>query len=384
MNKTRLAFCGVAVMSLLLMPSVMNSISANAQTAPGPTPSNLIPQIIPGTSTTILPTIPDLGTVLLGLPSVQLYSIKQTSSGLVAYDPLNNETQTQQQIQANPGYWTYGGSAAAENAPYAFFKDPQGLHIGVQATSDGNWAGYFAVTPNTPATLFHAIITTPDRTIPSQYYENGMYVQTMEPGPVNYVTCFSFTGSFGTEWAIETATGNVNQITNYTIPFVDTSANQPLKRDCTIVTNGNNSLKVYLDGNLVYHSDSLNLQMPMPFNAYLEPETSYGEAMLNGTFTDYYATTSENVKVTNNPIGASYVDIVVPNSSGSGTVVATAPVDSSGTATLNIGAFDMPLAAYIKIYGSGGVQLASTPSTINIFGGDQYSVSLLGLGIGGL
>src|SRR2546422_3733070 len=41
----------------------------------------------------------------------------------------------------------------------------------------------------------------------------------------------------------------------------DTSPNQPLTRDCTIITNGNNYLKVYLDNVLVYESNNLDLQM---------------------------------------------------------------------------------------------------------------------------
>src|SRR5713226_4912207 len=93
-------------------------------------------------------------------------SINKIQCGLYASDPLNNETRTQQQLQANPGYWTYGGDAPAENAPYAFYKDTQGLHIGVQAPSAGTYTGFYAVTPNTNAMLFHAVITSPLSTIP--------------------------------------------------------------------------------------------------------------------------------------------------------------------------------------------------------------------------
>ncbi|MDE1829103.1 MAG: hypothetical protein KGI25_02155 [Thaumarchaeota archaeon] len=381
MNKTRLVFCSVAVISLLLMPSAVNPIAAAVQTGPVPILPSLLPPLDPNTSP-LQPSIPDLGIVSLALPLPTLYSINQEKSGLVFSDPLNNEIETQQQLMADHGYWTYGGDAIAANAPYDFFKDMQGLHIGVQAITDGSWVGPYAVTQNETAKVFHAVITTPVRSIPDQYYENGLYVQTFEPGPINYVTCFSLTGSFGTEWAVVSVTGNVNEATNEQLLWVDTSLNQPLTRDCTIITNGNNYLKVYLDSVKVYESSSLNLQMSEPFQAYLEPQTSYAGALLNGVYANYYATSDESIKVTNNPVGASYVDIVVPNSSGSGTVVATAPVDSSGTATINVGQFDMPLAAYIKVYGAGGVELASTSSTVDIFGGNQYSASLLGTGIG--
>src|SRR5207237_1319854 len=82
-----------------------------------------------------------------------------------------------------------------------------------------------------------------------------------------------------------------------------------------------------------------------------------------------------NVKVTNNPTLAARVDLVEPISSSTGKVVASAPVDSSGTATLDIENYHMPLGAYIKVYDSIGNQLASTSNPVNIYGGDFYSVN---------
>jgi hypothetical protein len=62
-----------------------------------------------------------------------------------------------------------------------------------------------------------------------------------------------------------------------------------------------------------------------------------------------------------------------------GNVLATSPV-ASGTATLPIGQYHMPLVAYVKVYDSNNIQLASTSSPVNIFGGDTFKVnSILGL-----
>ncbi len=277
---------------------------------------------------------------------------------------------TQQQLQANPGYWSYYGSAPVENAPYTFSRDTQGLHIGVQAPANGTWAGFFAESPNTSAMLFHSIVSLPQSAIPYQWYDNGLYVQTSQPF-INYVTCAAVIGAWGTNWAVVSTTGDANQATQFNVLWTDNSANQPLTRDCTIVTNGNNLLKVYLDGTLVYSNSTLNLQMPGPFNAYLEPQSSYPGQMLTGSYQDYYATTSEKIHVTNNPILAATVKIVDP----SGLVLASAPVDSSGTATLGIGHYHMPVGAYIKIYDTLNDEIASTSSPVNIFGGDVYSVS---------
>src|SRR6185312_2258838 len=237
------------------------------------------------------------------------YRIIQPSStssihvGLVTKDPLNNETQTQQQLVSNQRYWIYGGDAPARNATYDFFKDLLGFHIGVQAPANGTWAGIYAASQAENAELFHSVITTPVATIPNEFYENGMYVQTSN-GLVNYVTCVAITSSSGTVWAVISTNGTVNQATQFHVLWADTSANQPLTRDCTIITNGNNYLKVYMDNTMVYTDSTLNLQMPKPFNVYLEPQSSYPGQLLNSTFLDYYVTTGENIKVTNLPAGA--------------------------------------------------------------------------------
>ncbi|CUR52276.1 exported protein of unknown function [Nitrosotalea devaniterrae] len=300
---------------------------------------------------------------------VQIHNLTITQSGLVVSDSLTNETMTKDQLLANQQFWHYGGSATVNNTPYDISRDPQGFHIGVQSYNDGNWTGFYGVTPSSNAVLFHAVVTTPVQSVPTtnDFYENGLYVQTGSQN-VNYVTCFADTGTAGTVWAIVSATGNVNGATNFNVLWVDQSANQPLTRDCTIITNGNNYLKVYLDGMMVYTSNTLNLQMPGPFIAFLEPQTSYPGQMLYGTYKDYYSTTDENVKVTNNPSNAVRVDIISP----SGTVIASGAVNS-GVATISIGQYHYPMAATIKVYDSGNNVIASTANVVNMFGGDVYS-----------
>lgn len=294
-------------------------------------------------------------------------SITQMQSGLVASDSLTNETQTQQQLQAESGYWAYAGDAPAEKAPYDFTRDTQGLHIGVQAPSSGTWAGFFAESPNTNAVLFHSVITTPVRTVPNQNYENGVYVQTSN-GLINYVTCVALTNTQATAWAIINTYGTTNQATKFDVLWMDNTPNQPLTRDCSIITNGSNYLKVYLDGNMVYSNSNLNLQMPAPFNTYLEPETSYSGQILSGTFQDYYVTSDEHIKIVNNPDNAARADIV----DASGNVLSTSQV-SSGNAILDVGKYHFPLNANINIYDSNNNLIVTGPA--NIYGGNVYSVS---------
>ncbi|MDE1862849.1 MAG: fibronectin type III domain-containing protein [Thaumarchaeota archaeon] len=294
------------------------------------------------------------------------YSINQTKSGLVASDSLKNETESQNQLLSNGGYWRYMGDAQQEGAPYSVSRDSQGLHMGVAAPSDGKWAGFFAVSPNHNAQVWNAVISTPVRTTPSNYYDNGIYVQTSD-GNINYVTCGSLTNSQATIWVVISTVGNTQQVTQFNKLWVDNSPNQPLTRDCTIITNGNNYLKVYLDGTLVYQNSSMSLQMPMPFNAYLEEETSYGGQMLTDTFQNYYVTTSEYVTLNDLPSGTRSVAI----DDSSGAVLATSP-DDSGTSTLDVGQYPYPISGTLKVYDSNS-QMATRSGTI--YGGDAYSVN---------
>lgn len=301
--------------------------------------------------------------------TVSTLHTNQIKFGLVAKDPLNNETKTQQQLVANSRYWIYGGDAPARNAPYDFFKNILGLNIGVQATSDGAWAGIYAASPRETATLFHSVVTTPVSTIPNQFYENAMYVQTSQ-AKINYVTCVAITSSAGTSWAVVYTGGNATQATQFHLLWADTSANQPLTRDCTIITNGNNYLKVYLDHNMVYTNSTLDLQMPGPFNVFLEPQSSYPGKLLNGTFLDYYVTAGEDVKVINLPASADTVYLV----DSAGNALATAKVGGN-TADLDVGAYHFPLAGTIKVYDSNNTLITSSPAIPDIYGGNEYSMN---------
>jgi len=300
-------------------------------------------------------------------------TISLAKSGLVVSDPLNNEIKTQQELQADPGYWYYNGDAPDLKANYTFFRDLQGLHVGAQAPANGTYAGFYAMSQNTNATLFHAVISTPIRTIPSNnnFFFNGIYVQTAQP-VVNYISCVSDTGKSGIVWSIGHTYGSPNDALVFDTLWTDPSPNQPLTRDCTIVTDGQHNLKAYLDGVLVYSSSTILLGMPAPFNAYLEPQNSYAGQLINGTYTDFYVTESDKLQITNISSNAATVNVT----DSQGNVLASSPV-SNGKSTIDIGKFHFPLVANIAIYDSSNTLVASTPSPANIFGGDVYAVNAL-------
>ncbi len=131
------------------------------------------------------------------------------------------------------------------------------------------------------------------------------------------------------------------------------------------MTNGNNFLQVFLDGVKVYENDKANLQMPEPFNAYLEPESSDGEEYLTGSFVNYYVTSDENIQVTNLPSNAATVDLA------NGSAILQSGTVSGGEAAIPVSQFNLPLSANIQVYDSGGNLIASSPETM--FGGDVYS-----------
>jgi hypothetical protein len=214
--------------------------------------------------------------------------------------------------------------------------------------------------------LFHATITSPMRTIPSEYFQNGIYVQTTQD-PINYIACVSVTNRAATLWVVGHTYSSPYQSLAFVPLYVDTSANQPLTRECTIITNGHNYLEVYLDNVLVYSSNTLALAMPAPFNFFLEPQTSYDGQMLYGTYRDYYATTSKNIIIENTPQNSTLAEVV----DISGNVLAKSPVVLD-SARIDVAKYHYPIDAYIKVYDSNMVQLASTPIAHTIYGGDLY------------
>ena len=103
-------------------------------------------------------------------------------------------------------------------------------------------------------------------------------MQTSAPN-INYVTCAAGVDKDGYWWSVVETYGNSQQATKFFTLWFQWMNNQPLTRDCTIITNGSNFLQVYLDGTLVFASKSMNLRMPEPFNPYLEVQSTSANNM---------------------------------------------------------------------------------------------------------
>lgn len=211
-------------------------------------------------------------------------SVTLVSSGSVMADPLTS---------GDTASWTFAGDAQHEHAPYSFSEDGDGLHISVEAASAGQWAGFFAKSPNTYAGVFGALISLQYPTVPSGNFNTGLYVQTSNS--VSYVACAVHATAAGYYWLVTYAQGSQSTAVKFRRLF--TQVGGPLVRECTIATDGQNLLTVYLDGQKVYSNESMDLRMPPPFNAFLEVESTCASKMLTGTYSDFYEMTGDSVTI---------------------------------------------------------------------------------------
>ncbi len=289
-------------------------------------------------------------------------TVDLVSSGLVASDSLTT---------GNTGSWTFGGDAASQpGAKYSYSEDSQGLHIGVQPAASGTWSGYYAVSGDTSATLFHALVTLPYTSVPDNGFNTGIYVQTSDNDFIDYIGCLAVAVPQGYYWTVVQSYGIVvgSQMINtlYQSPL----NTGPLTQDCTVITNGNNYLKVYLGGSVVVDRNNMTLNMPPPQQVYLEPQSSTASSFLTGTYADYYATTNEGVTVTSAPAGGT-VEIV----DASNNVLASATVAANGSATMQVGKYSLPLSGNVEVFDSSNALVASTPAPTAVWGGDVYQVT---------
>lgn len=293
--------------------------------------------------------------------------LNKAQSGLVASDPLDGYA-TQQQLQANGSYWSYGGTANSSSY-YSFYESADELNIGIVAPDSGEWSGFYAVTPPTYADLVHAVLTVSTGQV-SGFYDTGLYMQSTNQ-LVNYLTCLAITTPGGTTWGVVHGYGPELQDVVIDPLWVDTAPNQPLTQDCTLVTNGQNDVAVYLDHQEVYTSNTAALGMPGPYNFFVEEESEYAGQILYGGYQDFYATLNDTVTVSDIPPGATTVALV----NQTGQAYATAPV-SGGSALLNVGNYTFPLTGYVQVYDSSSMsassEVASTPVE-QVYGGDVYT-----------
>ncbi|HJT10718.1 MAG TPA: fibronectin type III domain-containing protein [Candidatus Nitrosotalea sp.] len=282
--------------------------------------------------------------------SATTFSITKVQSGLVVSDSLTT---------GNTSDLTLGGTATK----YNYYEDSQGLHIGVQSPSSGNWVNYYADTPQGDGLLYHVLMTIPQNSIPDGVFNPSLYVEGSDFIP--HVGCGGYADSTGYYWAVGQS---YDAGKTYTMLYISNPSSLPHTQDCTIITNGDNYLKVYIGGKLVYSNSSMSLKLSRPFVTFVQDDTSSAVAMNYATFSNYYITTDEKIQVTNIPSNAVTASLV----DSTGKTLASSSV-TAGAATLNVGMYDFPLSANINIYDSNNALIASGPASI--YGGDVFSVT---------
>jgi hypothetical protein len=322
------------------------------------------------------------GLFLGGFSSVKNGELMKIKTGLISQDPLNNGklTFTSSALGHNkpltvPGQgnlqWVYFGSAVKRNTTVSVYEDSKtGLNMAIKAPKNGpiNWTGFFAMSNDDYSKVYHTVIEMPYRSISEGSFSAGMYIQTSVIYPyINYVACVAEVSEDGLKWVVESGTGNSTEVTERHLLWADKELLPPAKRDCTIVTDGVSNLKVYYDRKLAYSANNLSLQMPKPFNSYLEVQTTHSKQFLHGRFSNYSTNLDEEIKVINAPKGG-YVVIKTKDNKSFSTVT-----DTEGIAHIHTAGYNSPFIGTIEVYDLSRHRVTSTLQPISISGGDVYS-----------
>ncbi|WP_337863248.1 hypothetical protein [Nitrososphaera sp.] len=229
--------------------------------------------------------------------------------------------------------WYFDGSARVRGGSYDVHQVAgEGLYVGVSDPDpdDPVWSGIFAMSPNDYSSLYHVRMDVPGRlpvsSDPADYMNVGMYVQTdTSTGRINYVGCTIDIRPDSLILRVESGLGNDMLVTSRTVHWEKRVGLDERTVDCTLVTNGDNRLLAIINGDRVFESNRLDLQMPRPFNSYLETQVRGITELSYGRFSDYYSSLSDEVTVIKLKPGQ---QVSLGN--------ATAVADGSGIARINI------------------------------------------------
>lgn len=262
--------------------------------------------------------------------------------------------------------WFLDGSATVRGGQIDISQvKGKGLFVGVSdpRPDDDVWSGIFVMSPNDYSSLYHVKVTVPSQDVkqqPPQYENLGMYVQTdVTTGRINYVGCIIDILPDKLVLAVESGLGNDALVTSRTVLWQKDVSLDQTTMDCTLVTNGDNYFAAIVNGERVFESHNLNLQMPRPFNSYLETQNKGIPNLVYGKFTDYYSNFSGEIRV---------IKMAPGQKASIGDVSAFA--DSSGVAHLDVSGLKQPFSGKLTVYGA---HANSVLAKDDFVGGDLYS-----------
>lgn len=266
--------------------------------------------------------------------------------------------------QEYPG-WFFDGSVTVRGGDYDVSQvDGEGLYVGVADPDpgDGTWSGLFAMTPNDYSSVYHVTMQVPELPAsrdPADHANIGMYIQTdTSTGRINYISCTVDIRPDRLIYRIESGLGNDDSVTSRTIHWEKEAGMDEGTMDCTLSTDGDNHMAAIINGERVFESYAMDLQMPRPFNAYLETQVSGIPEIVEGRFYDYYSAFSSEIRVIKLAPG----QIV---SLGNVTAIANA----KGIAHLDVFHLPQPYKGMLTVHG----QSADSSLSGSFVAGDLYS-----------
>ena len=250
--------------------------------------------------------------------------VTRTASGLAAYDPLTaNRTTRDLQDQ-----YVFNGSAPA-SIGYEL-EHPGGLVIGVHPHP--GWLGWFGVTlDGLPAgDVYHVHMSRPAQIPANGIGESVFAVQTaltQRSGAINYVVVAAVTAHGRTTWEVGYAHGLIADASTQVFWSSPPERGGPLSQDVSLRTDGHSCLAVWLGDRAVFSGCGLHLDIPGPYQAYLEVQGR--DIAYRATFRDFWVAAAAPVRVSGVRPGA-VVSLVSP----AGSTVASGPASPSGVADL--------------------------------------------------
>jgi len=258
--------------------------------------------------------------------------LQRLRSGLVMADPLDH------QLSASDlgDQYVLDGSAGARLG-WAY-ETSSGLLVGVKAHS--GWAGWFAVTVHAagPSVAWHTNMAA--TALPPGTKGRGIAVfavqtgTTQRSGAINYIVVGALTVKREYRWVIGYAHGIVAGATTNLLWksrwYPDgTAAAFMQATPVTVVTNGYHSVAVWIGGKEVLHRAHLAMDIPPPFQAYLEVQSS--APAYAARFTNFWVADEAPLEVSG-VAARSPVSLV----GAGGHVLARATANASGMALLSL------------------------------------------------
>jgi len=226
-------------------------------------------------------------------------------SGLVMQDPLDRGL-TRGDLEDT---YVLGGSAGP-GLGWAT-ETRRGLAVGIKPHR--GWLGWFAVTIDAagPAVAWHVVMT-PGR-LPPHEPGRGIAVfavqtaTTQRSGVINYIVVAAVSRAGGYRWLVGYAHGIVADASTdvlWASPWQAVAPGGPTlpAKGVTVVTNGHTTASVWIGSREVFSSTRLRLDMPAPFQAYLEVQSS--APAYSARFDDFWVARDAPLEVLGVPAGS--------------------------------------------------------------------------------